>query len=91
MNLRRVVVTGIGVVSPIGCDLAACVESLRHGRHGPGDDQFADLVEDRGARGIVGGQRHAQVGGRQLPYPDGGRGGAAGEGGDNVRAAAGGR
>ena len=40
--------------------------------------------------GVVGGQRHAQVGGGQLPCPDGGRGGAAGEAGDDVRAAAGG-
>jgi 3-oxoacyl-[acyl-carrier-protein] synthase II len=31
---RRVAVTGIGVVSPIGDSLGACVSALREGRHG---------------------------------------------------------
>lgn len=36
MNERRVVITGIGVVSPVGNDLATFWESLKAGRSGIG-------------------------------------------------------
>jgi len=34
LSARRVVVTGVGIASPIGKDLAEATESLRQGRHG---------------------------------------------------------
>lgn len=34
MTARRVVVTGVGIVSPIGSDLESAAEALREGRHG---------------------------------------------------------
>ena len=36
MNRRRVVVTGLGIISPVGNDLASAWDSIVHGRSGIG-------------------------------------------------------
>jgi predicted nucleic acid-binding protein len=63
-------------------------EGQRHGRHGAGDDQFADLVDDRMALLVVRGQCDAQVGRGELARPHRHDGRSAGEAGDDVGAAA---
>lgn len=45
MDKRRVVVTGIGVVSPVGCNRDAFWESLRSGRSGIGNIESFDASE----------------------------------------------
>jgi 3-oxoacyl-[acyl-carrier-protein] synthase II len=43
MNKKRIVVTGLGVVSPIGIGKAAFLESIRHGRSGVGRVSYFDV------------------------------------------------
>ena len=43
--MRRVVVTGLGVVSPVGNDLATFWDSLKNGRSGIGRIQAFDTTE----------------------------------------------
>ncbi|MEO7932514.1 MAG: beta-ketoacyl-ACP synthase II [Chthoniobacterales bacterium] len=44
MNTRRVVITGIGVISPVGNDLPTFWDSLKHGRSGVGLIQAFDTT-----------------------------------------------
>ncbi len=50
--MRRVVVTGMGIVSCLGNDVASVLESLRHGRSGI---KFNEEYRDRGFRSHVSG------------------------------------
>ena len=44
MNKKRVVITGLGVVSPIGIGKAAFLESIKIGRSGVGKVSFFDVT-----------------------------------------------
>ena len=41
---RRVVVTGLGIVSPLGNDLASSWEGITHGRSGIGPVSYTHLT-----------------------------------------------
>ena len=43
-NIRRVVVTGLGVVSPVGSDMATCWENLTAGYNGIGPITYFDTT-----------------------------------------------
>jgi 3-oxoacyl-[acyl-carrier-protein] synthase-1 len=51
--MRRVVVSGLGIVSCLGCDAATVTESLRHGRSGI---KFIPEFAEQGLRSQVGGR-----------------------------------
>jgi 3-oxoacyl-[acyl-carrier-protein] synthase II len=62
--VRRVVVTGIGIVSPVGNDLASVTEALRNGRSGV--RAMDPWREVRGLRSLVGGVA-AEFDAKRLP------------------------
>jgi len=63
MSKRRVVVTGVGIVSPIGNSLAAASLSLREGRHGIVHTDLFGQIEHLRTR------LSAPVVGLELNYP----------------------
>lgn len=59
--MRRVVVTGLGIVSCLGCDAATVTESLRRGRSGI---TFVPEFAEQGLRSQVGGRPDIDLGAR---------------------------
>ena len=78
VEVAVVVAAAVGVVP----------EADRHGRHGVGDDQFADLVDERFAAGVPGLEVGAEAGGLEFADVDREGGDGAGEAAAHVGAAA---
>ena len=56
--MRRVVITGMGVVSPLGSDLESVAESLKAGRSGI---QFREVYKEKGFRSQIAGVPHIDL------------------------------